>query len=234
MNALKIVRKLGWGLVLGFVLVAPFGVSRSYGAEPEVGMSGAVDQAEHDETVEYKQSKMVQGMGHMLGMSPSLAADVFEWLNFAVLAGFLGWAVLKSVPGMLQARSAAIQKELSDAKVATEAASVRLSSVEERLAKLDEQIAEMKASAATELAAEEQRLKASAEEERLRILASADVEIAAATKAAQRQLAQYAAGLAIDQAAKSLVISAETDRVLVQNFASRLGLGKNDGKGGAN
>jgi F-type H+-transporting ATPase subunit b len=232
-SGLKVARKFGWGLVLGLVLVAPLGVSRAYALQPQ-SASGTVDQEEHDETVEYKQSKMVQGMAHMLGMSPALAADVFEWLNFAVLAGLLGWAVLKSVPGILKARSAAIEKELTEAKTATEAASLRLSSVEARLAKLDEQIAEMKASAATDWAAEEQRLKAAAEEERLRILASADAEIASAAQAAQRQLAQYAAGLAIDQAAKSLVISAETDRLLVQNFANRMGLGKSDGKGGPN
>ena len=49
---------------------------------------------------------------------------------------------------------------------------------------------------------------------------------------AQRQLQQYAAELAIEQAAKKLVISAETDLLLVRNFARRLG--SIDGKGGQN
>jgi F-type H+-transporting ATPase subunit b len=35
-------------------------------------------------------------------------------------------------------------------------------------------------------------------------------------------LQQYAAEMAIEQAARKLVVSAETDRLLVQGFASRL------------
>jgi len=35
-------------------------------------------------------------------------------------------------------------------------------------------------------------------------------------------LQQYAAGLAIEQAARKLVVSAETDRLLVQGFTQRL------------
>ena len=48
-------------------------------------------------------------------------------------------------------------------------------------------------------------------------------EIAAATIHAQRQIQKYAAELAIEQAARKLAISAETDRLLVQNFARNLG-----------
>jgi len=69
---------------------------------------------------------------------------------------------------------------------------------------------------------DEARIKAAIEEERVKILASADIEIAAATTQAHRQLQQYAAELAIEQAARKLVISAETDRLLVQGFVRRL------------
>ena len=50
--------------------------------------------------------------------------------------------------------------------------------------------------------------------------------------AAQRQIQQYAADLAIDQAARKLVVTAETDRLLVQSFARRLT--GNDSKEGHN
>ena len=43
---------------------------------------------------------------------------------------------------------------------------------------------------------------------------------------------QYAAELAIDQAARKLVVTAETDRLLVQSFAQRLT--GDDSKGGKN
>jgi F-type H+-transporting ATPase subunit b len=43
-----------------------------------------------------------------------------------------------------------------------------------------------------------------------------------ATMHAQKLLQQHAAELAIEQAARKLVVSAETDRLLVQGFAQRL------------
>ena len=70
--------------------------------------------------------------------------------------------------------------------------------------------------------AKKQRIKASVEDEKKKILAAAEQEIAAATMQAQKQLQQYAAELAIEQAARKLVVSAETDRLLVQSFAQRL------------
>ena len=69
---------------------------------------------------------------------------------------------------------------------------------------------------------DEQRIKAGLEDAKKKILAAADQEIAAATTHARRQLQQYAAELAIDQAAQKLVVTAETDRLLVQSFAARL------------
>jgi F-type H+-transporting ATPase subunit b len=109
-----------------------------------------------------------------------------------------------------------------DARTATEEASARLSSVEERLSKLDDQIAAMRAQAEKDSAFDEQRIKASIEEDKKKILAAAEQEIAAATALAHRQIQQYAAELTIDQAARKLVVTADTDRLLVQNFARRL------------
>ena len=80
----------------------------------------------------------------------------------------------------------------------------------------------MRAQAEKDSAHDEQRIKASVEEDKQKILAAAEQEIAAATALAQRQIQQYAAELAIDQAARKLVVTAETDRLLVQNFARRL------------
>jgi len=94
--------------------------------------------------------------------------------------------------------------------------------VEERLSKLDGEIAAMRAQAEQDGAREEQRIKASVEEEKQKILASAEQEIASATVHAQKLLQQHAAELAIEQAARKLVVSGDTDRLLVQRFAQRL------------
>lgn len=231
-------KKLGFAALLVAVMVL-FG-SAVYGQEPKGAADGRemtpaansaeANQQEKDETAAYKHSAMVQKIGHALGMSTDTAATTFEVLNFAVLAIAIGGFLLKVLPKTFRNRSSAIQKELTDARSATEEASVRLNGVEERLSKLDGQIAEMKAQAEKDAVVEEKRVKAAAEEEKTKILAVAEQEIASATQHAQRQLQQYAAGLAIDQAAKRLVISAETDRLLVKNFAQRLV----DRKGGEN
>ena len=168
----------------------------------------------------------------MLGLKPEAAATAFEVTNFAILAILLGLFLAKALPKTFRNRNSAIQKDLVDARTATEQASIRLSGVEARLSKLDGEIAAMRTQADKDSAADEQRIKASIEEEKKKILASAEQEIAAATIHAQRQLQQYAAELAIEQAARKLVISAETDRLLVQNFARRLG--GDDSKEGQN
>ncbi len=200
-------------------------------ATPE-GQSPAANEAERDETEQYKHSAMVQKIGRMLGMSTETAATVFEVGNFVVLALLVGGVVVKVVPKTFKDRTSGIQKQLTDARAATEQASVRLNSVEDRLSHLDTQIAEMRAQAERDSAADEGRMKAAVEEETKKILAAADQEIASASMQAQRQLQQYAAELAIEQAAKKLVVSAETDRLLVQSFARRLG--GDESKGGQN
>jgi F-type H+-transporting ATPase subunit b len=177
---------------------------------------------EIDENDAYLHSPSVCKLGAMIGLNPEQAAIAFSVANFLVLAVLVAWVLVKTLPKTFRNRNTTIQKDLVDARTATEEASARLSVVEERLSKLDEQIAAMRAQAEKDSAHDEQRIKASVEEDKQKILAAAEQEIAAATSLAQRQIQQYAAELAIDQAARKLVVSAETDRLLVQNFARRL------------
>lgn len=184
--------------------------------------SPAKNQQVQDENDAYRKSPSVIKLGSLIGLNADQSATAFEVANFVLLAGALGWVVARMVPKMIRNRNTSIQKHLVDARTATEEARLRLSAVEERLAKLDGEIAQMRSQAEQEAGREEQRMKASVEDERKKILASAEQEIAAATLHAQKQLQQHAADLAIEQAARKLVISAETDRLLVQNFAQRL------------
>lgn len=187
---------------------------------------------EQDDTEQYRHSAMVQKIGKMAGMSTETAATVFEVGNFAVLSLAIGFLLVKILPKTFRDRTSAIQKSLVDARTATEQANLRLTSVEDRLGHLDEQIAAMKAQAEKDSVADEARIRAAVEDEKQKIVAAAEQEIAAASLHAQRKLQQYAAELAIEQAARKLVISAETDRLLVQNFARDLGA--DDPKGGQN
>lgn len=177
---------------------------------------------EVDENDQYLHSPAVRKLGAMVGLNPEQAATAFTVANFLVLAVLVGWFLLKTLPKTFRDRNTAIQKSLVDARTATEEAGARLNVVEDRLSKLDAQIAALRAQADKDSALDRQRIEASVEEEKQKILSAADQEIAAATALARRQIQQYAAELAVDQAARKLVVSAETDRLLVQSFARRL------------
>jgi F-type H+-transporting ATPase subunit b len=187
---------------------------------------------EVDENDAYLHSPSVRKIGAMVGLNAEQAATAFTVLNFLILAVLVGWFLLKTLPKTFRDRTTSIQKNLVDARAATEEASARLRSVEERLSKLDDQIAALRAQAEKDSALDQQRISASIEEDKQKIIAAAEQEIAAATALAHRQLRQYAAELAIDQAQRKLVVTAETDRLLVQSFARRLS--DDDSKGGKN
>jgi F-type H+-transporting ATPase subunit b len=182
-----------------------------------------------DESDEYRHSPAVQKLGRMVGLNAEQAATAFTVFNFLILAIGVGFVLLKTLPKTFRNRNSRIQKQLVDARTATEEASARLNSVEARLSKLDDQIAAMRSHAEADSAREEQRIRASVEEEKSKILAAAESEIQSATAAARRDIQQFAAGLAIEQAARKLVVTAETDRLLVENFARHL-TGDNGGQ----
>lgn len=182
-----------------------------------------------DENAEYRNSATVQKLGRMLGMSTERAAAVFTVFNFVVLCLLVGMFLVKALPRAFRKRTTDIQKKLVDARTATEEANARLNTVEARLGKLDAEIAAMRTQAEANAKRDEQRIREGIEEEKRKIIAAADAEIQAATALARRQLGQYAAELAVEQAARKLVVTVETDRLLVRNFAERLGSRNGDG-----
>jgi F-type H+-transporting ATPase subunit b len=151
-------------------------------------------------------------------------------LNFGAIAAVLFWAGRKYLPGAFRARTAAIQRAMEEARRASEDANRRLSEIESRLARLDGEISAMKAAGEADLAAEEARIKAAAEQDARKIVDSAEQEIAAASKAARRDLTTYAADLAIALAKKQIHVDAGTDSSLVRSFADRLSNADDGGK----
>jgi F-type H+-transporting ATPase subunit b len=131
---------------------------------------------------------------------------------------------------MLHGRSTAIQKAMQEAQMASEEARRRLADIESRLMKLDGEIGMMRDAAEKEGVAEESRIQAAAEEDARKIVLSAEQEVAAAVKAARRQLTAYAADLAVGLARKQIHVDAATDQALVRNFAGQLGPADDSGK----
>jgi F-type H+-transporting ATPase subunit b len=218
-------------ILLGF-LFAPLGHMKAQDAgAPAAGterpaasetQSSEKNQQEEDPYDKYLYSATVRALGAKVGLNAEQAATAFTVANFVVLAALVGWFLAKTLPKTFRNRSTSIQKQLVDARTATEDANARLNSVEDRLSKLDGQIAAMRSQAEKDSALDEQRILASVEEEKQKILSAAEQEITAATALAQRHIQQYAAELAIEQAARKLVVTAETDRLLIQSFAQRL------------
>jgi len=183
---------------------------------------------EKDEMKEFKESASVKAIAHLTGLTLQQAYWLSVVLNFAVIAAVIIWAGRKYLPGIFRDRSAAIQKAMQEAQMASEDARRRLADIESRLMKLDVEIGTMRNTAEKEGAAEEARIQAAAEEDARKIVAAAEQEIAAAAKAARRQLTAYAADLAVGLARKQIHVDATTDQTLVRNFAGQLGTSSDD------
>jgi F-type H+-transporting ATPase subunit b len=177
---------------------------------------------EEDDTAQFKQSASVRWLSKLTGGNLRHAYWLAVLLNFVVVAAVLGWAARKYLPGVFRDRTAAIQRAMEEARRASEDANRRLAQIESRLAKLGEEISTMKTAGEQDTAAEEARIKAAAEEDARKIVESAEQEIAAAAKAARRDLTAYAADLAIGLAKKQIHLDAATDASLVRSFADEL------------
>ena len=178
--------------------------------------------AGEDETAQFKQSASVRWLSKLTGGNLQHAYWLAVLLNFLVIAVLLGWAARKYLPGMFRERTVSIQRAMEEARRASEDANRRLEEIESRLARLGDEIAAMKAAGEEAVAAEETRIKAAADEDARKIVESAEQEIAAAAKAARRDLTAYAADLAIGLAKKQIHVDAGTDASLVRSFADKL------------
>src|SRR5579864_2829031 len=176
---------------------------------------GSGQSSGEDETAQFKHSASVRLLSKITGLSNDGAYWLAVILNFAIVVGAIAWFWKKYLPGLFRNRTASIQKSIEEARRASEDANRRLSDIESRLSRLDDEIAQMRAVAEKDAAAEEERIKAAAEEDARRIVQSAEQEIAASAKAARRELTAYAADLA----------DALADQALVRRFAQQLSNG---------
>lgn len=177
---------------------------------------------EEDEKGIFKRSPSVGYIAKALGVSIGTASLLSALTNFAIIAGIFIWLGRKYLPGAFRNRSAEIQRAMQEAQKASEEARRKLADIEARLMKLDVEIGMMRDAAEKEGTAEEARIKAAAEEDARKIIASAEQEIAAAAKSARRELTAYAADLAVGLAKKQIHVDATTDETLVHDFAGRL------------
>jgi len=163
-----------------------------------------------------------QKIADRTGLSLEQATWLGTLVNFTVIAAAILWASKKYLPGMFKNRTASIQQAMAEARKTSEEANRRLADIEARLSNLGKEIEEMRVAAENEAAAEEARTKAAAIEDARRIVESAEQEIAAAARAARRDLTAYAADLAVSLARKQIHVDAGTDQDLIRSFARQL------------
>jgi F-type H+-transporting ATPase subunit b len=190
------------------------------GTAAKSASDNAPEQEQGDDV--YRHSASVRLLARWLHLDQETAARLFEYLNFAVLAGTVLFALWKYLPKTFRANRQEIQHKLAEARTATEEAHERLAAIEQRLARLDEEIAAIGDQAEKDSVEDEARIKASIEAERQRIMEAVSRDIAAASSAAQRELKRFAAGLAVDRAAQRMALTENEDRALIQEFAQNL------------
>jgi F-type H+-transporting ATPase subunit b len=197
------------------------GATAASAAEP-----AKADSDEEAQTKAFRlEGPLVVATSKALHISLEATARLFEFTNFGVIVLAIVIPLFRLFPAILRKRSKTLGESLESARKMTEDANVRLSAVEAKLASLDQQIVAFRAEVERESVDDEARIKAALEEERTRIVQSAEQEIGQAAALARRGLRHFAADLAVDQAARQLNLTAETDRALIAEFAASAAAG---------
>jgi F-type H+-transporting ATPase subunit b len=205
----------------------PGQASRSGGESARESPAAAGE--EKNQIDEFKRSSSVELLARLTGLSVEHAYWLAVLMNFGVIAAAIVWLFRSRLPGVFRNRTLSIQKAMEEAQKASQEANRRLAEIEARLSRLDLEIGEMREAAEKDGGAEEARIQAASEEDARKIILSAEQEIAAAAKAARRDLKAYAADLAVSLAQRQIRVDTDTDQALVRTFADQLNRPKSNG-----
>jgi F-type H+-transporting ATPase subunit b len=195
-------------------------------AQPALNSTASHEAAKPEETQKseadandvYLHAPIVHTLARMLHLDVETTARIFEGINFAIIVLAVGYLLFRILPRTLRDRAEKVRAGIESARKETEDAYARLSAIEAKLAGMDGEIAQIRAQVEVESQEDEKRIKSSIKEESERIVAAATQEIGSAAAQARRTLRHFAADLAIEQAAKQLAITPETDRALIAEF----------------
>jgi F-type H+-transporting ATPase subunit b len=159
----------------------------------------------------------------------STAGLIFRWLNFLIVFGGMGWLIAKYGGAFFRGNAKEIAASIVQATAEKEEAGRELHTVEAKIERLDKDVAEMREQARQNWEAESQRLYSSGVTEIEKINQAARSELAASERAAQEQLREIAASLAVRDAAAlvSSRMNSELRARIFQGFLADLGRSKN-------
>jgi F-type H+-transporting ATPase subunit b len=173
----------------------------------------------------FRHAPTVVWAAKLLHLPVETTARIFEFINFGVIFLAIVIPLFRFLPKFLRNRAAKLREDIESARKVTEDANTRLSVVEAKLASLGDEIAKFRVEVEAESLQDQARIQQTLKDESARIVASAEQEIGMAAAQARRTLRHFAADLAIDQAAKQLVLTAETDRALIAEFMTDVAKG---------
>jgi F-type H+-transporting ATPase subunit b len=211
-------------LLAAMVTIAPCRLAAQQTAPP-AGQASAEQAAQKPEAADSQEAQnnafrlegpLVKSTAKALHLPVTTTASIFEVINFAIIVLGIGIPLVRWLPRFLSKRAEKVRTDIESARKVTEDANSRLSAVEAKLSSIGEEIEKFRVEVERECV--EARIQSSLKEESERIVASAEQEIAMAAAQARRGLRNFAADLAIDQAAKKLVLTPETDRALIAEF----------------
>ena len=177
---------------------------------------------------QFDNSPSLKWMAETLRINTAVAYRLSVAFNFVALVTLIAIPLRSRLPVIFRKRTELIRQGLEGAQRAGAKATQRLSVIESRLAKIGCEIASVQSIADQQWQAEEERIRAAAEEDKCRIVKVTEHEIAAAVDQARRELKAYAADLAVTLAAKRIQVDVSTDEELVRSFIDQLGRNGND------
>ncbi|HEY1756632.1 MAG TPA: ATP synthase F0 subunit B [Bryobacteraceae bacterium] len=158
------------------------------------------------------------------GAESSEPGMIWKVVNFAILAAFLGYLLVKNLPPFFISRTASIQKEITEAQKLKKESEERAAAILKRVSTLAADIEAFRVQAHSEMEREGQRIRDEAVIHIQKLNTQAQSEIESAGKTARRELRAYAADLALDLAGQRIRtrLDAGTEAGLVDRFVGDL------------
>jgi len=148
----------------------------------------------------------------------------WEWANFVLLAGGLGYVIKKNAGPYFAQRSLEIRKGMAEAEAARAASDAKVADVDRRLANLQAEIEALRLSAQQEAEADAERVRREAAAEMAKVQSHLAEEIASAGKSATLELRRYSAALALGLAEQKIAarLSPEMQNRLIGRFVTSM------------
>jgi F-type H+-transporting ATPase subunit b len=165
------------------------------------------------------------GEGHHVDSGVLLKDFLYRCLNFAVMAGILGYFITKPIRKGMAARREGIEKDLREARNAKEGAESKFAEYDRKLSKASAEIEEIYAAIRKEGELEREKILANANQMADKIRQEAEKTAANEVNKAKAQLRQEATRMAIEIAEELLKknFTKEDHSRLVNEYLEKVG-----------